>query len=183
MRLFAIAVLGSAFALSACGETADQPVETAQVEDQLGTVLEVAGDSGDFTRLIGAVGAANLDKTLSSEGPFTLFAPTDAAFEKVPADTLDTLMLEENRAALVNLLTYHTVVGAMSFEELEQKAADNGGAFQLNTVRGMPLVVRVEQGTLTLEDAKGGKANVTTVGVEASNGLIHVVDKVLMPEE
>jgi len=184
MRIFLLPALAATLVLAACGDTADTAEQpAAPAEDQIGNVLAVAQDNGDFAKLVGAVDAVGLTETLSGTGPFTIFAPTDAAFGDLPADKLDALMLEENRASLVNLVTYHVVAGAMTFEDMEKQAAENGGAFHLNTVRGKPLIVRVEQGALTLEDMEGSKANVTAVGVEASNGLVHVVDKVLFAEE
>jgi len=187
MRKIFLPALAATLALAACGETPETPKAPEQpagpVEDQDGTVLDVAQDNGDFTKLVEAVEAVGLTQTVSGVGPFTLFAPTDAAFATIPAARLDSLMLEENRASLVNLVTYHLVAGQMTFEDMEKQAADNGGAFQMNTVRGLPLIVRVEQGTLTLEDMEGNKASVTAVGVEASNGLVHVIDTVMFSKE
>ena len=184
MRMIILPALAATLALASCDDPAETPEPAAApVEDQDSTVLDVAQDNGDFTKLVEAVEAVGLTQTVSGAGPFTLFAPTDAAFSAIPAERLASMMLEENRASLVNLVTYHLVAGSMTFEDMEKQAADNGGAFQMNTVRGLPLIVRVEQGTLTLEDMEGNKASVTAVGVEASNGLVHVIDTVLFSKE
>ena len=137
-------------------------------------IVENAVNSKDHTTLVAAVKAAGLVDTLSSKGPFTVFAPTNAAFGKLPAGTVDTLVKPENKATLTKILTYHVVPGKLS-------AADLTDGKKLKTVEGEELTVKASGGKVTLTDAKGGTSTVTIADVNQSNGVIHVVDTVLMP--
>ena len=141
-------------------------------------IIQNAVNSKDHTTLVAAVKAAGLVDTLSGPGPFTVFAPTNAAFGKLPAGTVDTLVKPENKATLTKILTYHVVAGRISAADLMAKAKMGG---MLTTVEGEPLKVSVSHGVVWLTDAKGGKARVTIPNVNQSNGVIHVVDTVLMP--
>jgi uncharacterized surface protein with fasciclin (FAS1) repeats len=145
------------------------------------TIVENAVNSKDHTTLVAAVKAAGLVDTLSSPGPFTVFAPTNAAFGKLPAGTVDTLVKPENKAALTNILTYHVVPGRLSAAALMKTARLGHGMNTLKTVQGEPLKVTVDGGKVTLTDVKGGKSVVQIANVYQSNGVIHVVDTVLMP--
>jgi uncharacterized surface protein with fasciclin (FAS1) repeats len=138
-------------------------------------IIENAVNSKDHTTLVAAVKAAGLVDTLSSKGPFTVFAPTNAAFGKLPAGTVDTLVKPESKATLTKILTYHVVAGKMN-------AADLTDGKKLTTVEGETLTVKNAGGKVTLTDAKGGTSNVTIANVNQSNGVIHVVDTVLMPK-
>lgn len=138
-------------------------------------IVENAVNSKDHTTLVAAVKAAGLVETLSGAGPFTVFAPTNEAFEKLPAGTVDTLVKPENKAALTKILTYHVVAGKLS-------AADLTDGKKLKTVQGEELTVKNAGGKVTLTDAKGGSANVTIADVIQSNGVIHVIDTVVMPK-
>jgi uncharacterized surface protein with fasciclin (FAS1) repeats len=137
-------------------------------------IVENAVNSKDHTTLVAAVKAAGLVDTLSGKGPFTVFAPTNAAFAKLPAGTVDTLVKPENKATLTKILTYHVVAGKMN-------AADLKDGQKLKTVEGEQLTVKVAGGKVTLTDAKGGTSTVTIADVNQSNGVIHVIDTVLMP--
>ena len=137
-------------------------------------IVENAVNSKDHTTLVAAVKAAGLVDTLSSKGPFTVFAPTNAAFGKLPAGTVDTLVKPENKATLTKILTYHVVPGKLA-------AADLTDGKKLKTVQGDELTVKNAGGKVTLTDAKGGTSTVTIANVNQSNGVIHVVDTVLMP--
>jgi uncharacterized surface protein with fasciclin (FAS1) repeats len=120
--------------------------------------------------------------TLKGPGPFTVFAPVNTAFEKLPAGTVDTLLKPENKKALTGVLTYHVVPGRFSADELMQKADAMGGKFTLKTVQGGTLTVEKLSGSqLSVTDSKGGKANITISNVLQSNGVIHVIDSVLLP--
>ncbi|MBQ8103337.1 MULTISPECIES: fasciclin domain-containing protein [unclassified Afipia] len=137
-------------------------------------IVQNAVNSKDHTTLVAAVKAAGLVDTLSSKGPFTVFAPTNAAFGKLPAGTVDTLVKPENKATLTKILTYHVVPGKLN-------AADLTDGKKLTTVEGEPLTVKLDGKKVWLIDAKGGKSAVTIADVNQSNGVIHVVDTVLMP--
>ena len=145
------------------------------------TIVENAVNSKDHTTLVAAVQAAGLAATLNGPGPFTVFAPTNAAFAKLPAGTVDTLLKPENKAALTNILTYHVVSGAMTSKDIAKAIRTGGGTATLTTVQGEPLTAKMMAGRLMLTDAKGGTSMVTIKDVMQSNGVIHVVDTVLMP--
>jgi uncharacterized surface protein with fasciclin (FAS1) repeats len=137
-------------------------------------IVENAVNSKDHTTLVAAVKAAGLVDTLQSKGPFTVFAPTNAAFGKLPAGTVDTLVKPENKATLTKILTYHVVAGKM-------EAASLTDGKKLKTVEGEELTVKLKEGKVWIVDAKGGTSMVTIANVNQSNGVIHVVDTVLMP--
>ena len=144
-------------------------------------IVENAVNSKDHTTLVAAVKAAGLVETLSGPGPFTVFAPTNAAFSKLPAGTVDTLVKPENKATLTKILTYHVVPGRLTAMDLTAKIKAGGGKAMLKTVQGEVLTFRAKGGKVLLTDAKGGKSTVTIADVMQSNGVIHVVDTVLMP--
>jgi len=145
------------------------------------TIVENAINSKDHTTLVAAVKAAGLVDTLSGPGPFTVFAPTNEAFAKLPAGTVDTLVKPENKALLTGILTYHVVAGAMTSKDIAAAIKAGGGTATLTTVQGEPLTATMKMGKLVLTDAKGGTSVVTIKDVMQSNGVIHVVDTVLMP--
>lgn len=138
-------------------------------------IVENAVNSKDHTTLVAAVKAAGLVDTLSGKGPFTVFAPTNAAFSKLPAGTVETLVKPENKATLTKILTYHVVPGKMN-------ASDLADGKKLKTVEGEELTVKNAGGKVTLTDAKGDVSTVTIADVNQSNGVIHVIDTVLMPK-
>jgi uncharacterized surface protein with fasciclin (FAS1) repeats len=144
-------------------------------------IIENAVNSKDHTTLVAAVKAAGLVETLSSAGPFTVFAPTNAAFDKLPADTVGTLVKPENKATLTSILTYHVVPGKISAADVVAAIKKGGGKAVLTTVQGGKLTATMMGKTVMLTDAKGGMSHVTIADVNQSNGVIHVVDTVLMP--
>jgi uncharacterized surface protein with fasciclin (FAS1) repeats len=144
-------------------------------------IIENAVNSKDHTTLVAAVKAAGLVETLSSAGPFTVFAPTNAAFGKLPAGTVDTLVKPENKATLTKILTYHVVPGKISAADVVAAIKAGGGKAVLTTVQGGKLTATMMGKTVMLTDAKGGMSHVTIADVNQSNGVIHVVDTVLMP--
>jgi uncharacterized surface protein with fasciclin (FAS1) repeats len=145
-------------------------------------IIQNAVNSKDHTTLVAAVKAAGLVDTLSGPGPFTVFAPTNAAFAKLPAGTVDTLLKPENKATLVKVLTYHVVAGRMTAVNLMKAVKDGEGEAHLKTVAGEDLIVKqAGPGKLTITDVKGDVANVTIADVLQSNGVIHVIDTVLLP--
>lgn len=145
------------------------------------TIVENAVNSKDHTTLVAAVKAAGLVDTLSGPGPFTVFAPTNAAFAKLPAGTVETLVKPENKATLTQILTYHVVPGVYTAKDLMKLAKDGGGEAQLKTVQGEPLIVQSKGKKVYVTDAKGSTATVTTANVMQSNGVIHVINGVLQP--
>jgi uncharacterized surface protein with fasciclin (FAS1) repeats len=144
-------------------------------------IVQNAVNSKDHTTLVAAVKAAGLVDTLAGPGPFTVFAPTNEAFAKLPAGTVDSLVKPENKPALTKILTYHVVPGRLSARDLMSKAKAGGGKAMLKTVEGENLTVQVKSGAVWLVDAKGGMSRVSIADVNQSNGVIHVVDTVLMP--
>jgi uncharacterized surface protein with fasciclin (FAS1) repeats len=144
-------------------------------------IVENAANSKDHTTLVAAVKAAGLVKTLSGPGPFTVFAPTNAAFNKLPAGTVDTLLKPENKDTLTKILTYHVVSGSMDSKAIAAAIKAGHGTATLTTVQGEPLTAKMMGKKLMLTDAKGGMATVTIADVYQSNGVIHVIDTVLMP--
>ncbi|MEJ7138460.1 fasciclin domain-containing protein [Amphibiibacter pelophylacis] len=145
-------------------------------------IVDNAVNSKDHTTLVAAVKAAGLVDTLKSKGPFTVFAPVNAAFDKLPAGTVDTLLKPENKAQLTGVLTYHVVAGKVSAADLIQQIKAGNGQATLKTVQGGELTARLEGGKVVLVDANGGMSTVTQADVNQSNGVIHVVDSVLLPK-
>ncbi len=145
------------------------------------TIVENAVNSPIHKTLVAAVKAAGLVDTLNSPGPFTVFAPTDDAFAKLPAGTVETLVKPENKDTLVKILTYHVVAGKISSKELARMIKKDGGKASLKTVQGEDLIATMSGDKIMLTDAKGGMATVITADVFQSNGVIHVIDTVLMP--
>ena len=144
-------------------------------------IVANAVNSKDHTTLVAAVKAAGLVPTLQSAGPFTVFAPTNEAFDKLPAGTVDMLVKPENKAALTKILTYHVVAGKTSSADLLAKIKVGGGKAELNTVSGGILTAMADGKKIYLVDEKGGKSWITIADVNQSNGVIHVVNTVLMP--
>ncbi len=145
-------------------------------------IVENAVNSADHTTLVAAVKAAGLVETLQGKGPFTVFAPTNAAFEKLPAGTVETLVKPENKGTLTKILTYHVVAGKYDGKKLMDAIKKGGGEASLKTVSGGTLKARMNGANgITLTDEKGGTSNVTIADVYQSNGVIHVIDTVVMP--
>ena len=145
------------------------------------TIVANAAESKDHTTLVAAVKAAGLVDTLSGAGPFTVFAPTNEAFAALPAGTVDTLLKPENKAKLTAVLTYHVVSGDLTEHKLKAMIKAGGGTAKLKTVQGDELTVAMDGKKLTVTDGKGDVADVTIANVKQSNGVIYVVDKVLLP--
>ncbi|HEY2527491.1 MAG TPA: fasciclin domain-containing protein [Xanthobacteraceae bacterium] len=144
-------------------------------------IIQNAVNSKDHTTLVAAVKAAGLVDTLQGPGPFTVFAPTNAAFAKLPSGTVDTLLKPEMKAKLTAVLTYHVLPGRFSAKDLMEAARKNGGTAELKTVEGETITVESKGNMLMIRDAKGNVAKVTIQNVFQSNGVIHVIDSVLLP--
>jgi uncharacterized surface protein with fasciclin (FAS1) repeats len=145
-------------------------------------IVENAVNSKDHTTLVAAVKAAGLVETLSGAGPFTVFAPTNEAFEKLPAGTVDTLLKPENKDQLTKVLTCHVVGKAVMADAIVKMIADDGGEHDVKTVGGCVLKAKAMDGKVTLTDENGGVSTVTIADVKQSNGVIHVVDAVILPK-
>jgi uncharacterized surface protein with fasciclin (FAS1) repeats len=146
------------------------------------TIVANAVNSADHTTLVAAVKAAGLVDTLNTKGPFTVFAPTNEAFTELPAGTVDTLLKPQNKAALAGVLTYHVVPGDYGSAELRKMILAGNGTAQLKTVQGEPLTFMMNGGSnIVVRDAKGDVADITIADVNQSNGVIHVIDHVLLP--
>ena len=145
------------------------------------TIVDNAVNSKDHTTLVAAVQAAGLVDTLKGPGPFTVFAPVNAAFDKLPAGTVESLVKPENKGTLTTVLTYHVVPGRMTAKDLIAAVKKGGGKATLTTVQGGTLTASLMGNTVMLTDAKGGMSHVTQADVMQSNGVIHVVDTVLKP--
>lgn len=145
------------------------------------TVVENASTAPNLTTLVAAVKAAGLVETLSGPGPFTVFAPTNDAFAKLPAGTVDNLVKPENKDTLTKILTYHVIAGKISSKQLEKMIKKGGGKATLKTVQGEDLTATMSGASIMLTDAKGGMSTITTADVFQSNGVAHIIDTVLMP--
>ena len=177
--------------LGACMTTTDGGTSNMQAEQTVmvggaamypsRTIVENAVNSRDHTTLVAAVKAAGLVDTLSGAGPFTVFAPTNAAFTALPAGTVETLLRPENKAMLQGILTYHVVPGRLTASDLMAQIRAGGGTAQLRTVQGGTLTARMQGDAVVLVDAKGGTATVTQADVLQSNGVIHVTNAVSLP--
>ena len=168
-----------AFAASAMAQK--NPMVGGQEMYPTKNIVENAMNSADHTTLVAAVKAAGLVDTLEGPGPFTVFAPTNEAFNKLPAGTVDTLVKPENKATLTKILTYHVVAGKLSAADLKKKIKEGHGTAELTTVEGGKLWATAKGNKIMLKDEKGDVATVTIANVNQSNGVIHVIDTVLMP--
>ena len=145
-------------------------------------IIDNAVNSADHTTLVAAVKAADLVATLKSKGPFTVFAPTNAAFDKLPAGTVESLVKPENKATLTKILTYHVLAGKFDSHAIAKRIKAGGGTASFKTVSGDTLTARMDGDSLVLRDEKGGTSTVSIANVYQSNGVIHVVDTVLLPK-
>ncbi len=145
-------------------------------------IVDVAAGSKAHTTLVAAVKAADLVSTLKNKGPFTFFAPTNDAFAKLPAGTVENLLTPKNKATLVSILTYHVVAGNLNAKAILAAIKKGKGKVVLTTVAGGKLTAAIVKGKVVLTDEKGGKAIVTATDLKATNGVIHVIDAVIMPK-
>lgn len=151
--------------------------DTAATND----ITDVAIGSPDHTTLVAALQAAGLVETLKGEGPFTVFAPTNAAFDALPSGTVDTLLEPANKGDLTSVLTYHVVPGSLDSASLAKQIEQGNGSATVTTVQGGELTVKADANGVTVTDANGNIANVTAADLMSSNGVVHVVDRVLLP--
>lgn len=159
-------------------ETATKKVE----EEQTPTIVGVAAANENFTTLVAAVKAASLVETLNGNGPFTVFAPLNSAFDKLPEGTVEGLLKPESKDALSSLLTYHVVAGEFKAAAVLKAIEDNKGSFEITTVQGGILTASLDGESVVLTDEKGNTSKVVLTDVAASNGVIHAIDSVVMPK-
>ena len=145
-------------------------------------IVETAVSNDSFSTLVAAVQAADLVDALSSDGPFTVFAPTNDAFNNLPDGTLSTLLNPENQETLQSILTYHVVAGQFMAEDVVQAINDNGGQFTVETLQGGELTLKLWEGNVYVKDTNGNKAQIIITDVETSNGVIHAINNVVLPE-
>jgi uncharacterized surface protein with fasciclin (FAS1) repeats len=202
-QLLLAGAFAASLSLAACEDAADQadydaapaattemmaepetpPAEPMMEEAvaEAGTIVVIAAGNDDLSTLVAAVTAADLVDTLNSDGPFTVFAPPNSAFAKLPEGTVESLLLPENKSALAGVLTYHVVAGEVMAADLVQAITDNGGTYTVTTVNGAALTASIVDGNVILTDAAGGTATVTATDIDASNGVVHLIDTVVMP--
>lgn len=179
--IFAGTAVAAALFLGACGSDSDSSSATTSagagsattMAAQAGTIVDIAASNPDFSTLVTAVTAAGLGDVLSGPGPYTVFAPTNAAFAKLPAGTVESLTQPANKQQLTDILTYHVVPGKVMAADVK--------AGPVTTVEGGTFTISVDGGKVVITDAKGNKANVVRTDIVGSNGVIHVIDAVLMP--
>ena len=191
--LLSMALVSSLIFVTGCGETKKkdatqeaQKTESSYEKEEVMAVetpniVEVAAGNENFSTLVAAVKAAGLVETLSGAGPFTVFAPLNGAFEKLPEGTVDGLLKPESKETLTSILTYHVVSGSFNAADVVQAIQDNDGAFVITTVQGNTLTASIEGENVILTDTNGGTSTIVLTDVEASNGVIHAIDTVIMP--
>jgi uncharacterized surface protein with fasciclin (FAS1) repeats len=185
VRATAIAAL-----IGSAGVYAASPSISAEMTVEVGgaamypskNIIENAVNSKDHTTLVAAVKAAGLVETLQGDGPFTVFAPTNEAFEKLPDGTVETLLKPENKDQLTKILTCHVIAADAMSDAIKKMVMDDGGAHPVTTVGGCEFTVKTEGEKITITDGQGNVANVTIADVDQSNGVIHVIDTVLLPK-
>lgn len=181
-KKFAVTFVAFALALTSLAAFAGNPMVGGAAMYPTKDIVDNAVNSADHTTLVAAVKAAGLVETLKGAGPFTVFAPTNEAFTKLPAGTVDNLLKPENKETLTKILTYHVVAGRLSAADLKKRIKEGKGSAELATVSGGKLWVMLHEGKhLILKDEKGNMAYITIADVFQSNGVIHVIDAVVMP--
>jgi uncharacterized surface protein with fasciclin (FAS1) repeats len=190
-RITSLAVVALVMASCGDGKKKDEAVDTMDSTEvavdsteavAATTIVDVASGNPDFSTLVAAVQAAGLVETLSGEGPFTVFAPTNAAFEKLPVGTVDGLLKPENVEKLKGLLTYHVVAGKFDAAAVTDAITQGKGKYTVTTVQGQKIDLSIKDGKVVLTDANGKTSTVVTADVAASNGVIHAIDSVVMPK-
>ena len=176
-----LALGGALLAGSAVAALAENPMVGGAAMYPEKNIIENAVNSADHTTLVAAVQAAGLVETLQGAGPFTVFAPTNDAFAALPAGTVETLLKPENKDQLVKILTCHVVAADAMSDAIAKMVADDGGAHPVKTVGGCEFTAMVSGDTIEIKDGQGNIADVTIADVQQSNGVIHVIDKVLLP--
>jgi uncharacterized surface protein with fasciclin (FAS1) repeats len=181
LRVLAVSAMLSVSALGGVA-FAENPMVGGAPMSETKDIIDNAVNSADHTTLVAAVKAAGLVETLKGAGPFTVLAPVNAAFDALPAGTVDNLLKPENKEMLVKILTCHVIPANALSTDITKMVADDGGTHEVTTVGGCKLWLKTEGDKVTITDEAGGVANVTIADVVQSNGVIHVIDKVLLPK-
>ena len=193
-RIILSTILVSLFIFTSCKNNSEEPekkevetevedtAEDMEAEPEVGTIVEVAVGNDDFSTLVTALKAAELVETLYGEGPFTVFAPTNDGFGKLPEGTVPTLVKPENKEQLTGILTYHVVSGKFMAEDVVNAVKENDGSFTVATVQGEELTITLDGENVVLTDANGNTSTVVIADVDASNGVVHAIDTVVMPK-
>lgn len=181
IKVAALAALASTAGFAVAATAPVSAHDHMSAKKQQANIVETAMGTGMHETLVTAVKAAGLVDTLSSPGPFTIFAPTDAAFAKLPDGTVATLVKPENKGTLTNILTYHAVAGKVTSKDLVKMISANGGSTTIDTVAGAKLTARLVGDSVVITDAAGRQSKVTMADVKTSNGVIHVTDGVFLP--
>ncbi|OEO28698.1 fasciclin [Devosia insulae DS-56] len=181
LRVLAVSAMLSVSAISGAA-FAENPMVGGAPMLETKDIIDNAVNSADHTTLVAAVKAAGLVETLKGAGPFTVLAPVNAAFDALPAGTVDSLLKPENKDQLVKILTCHVIAAKAMSTDITKMAMDDGGTHEVTTVGGCKLWLKADGGKVTITDESGGVANVTIADVVQSNGVIHVIDKVLLPK-
>ena len=155
-------------------------VETVEEEPMMDNITTIAMENDNFSTLVTALKSADLVEVLNGDGPYTVFAPTNDAFAKVPENTLNSLLMEENKSKLQELLKYHVVSGKVMAEDVVKMINDNNGTYEITTLQGGKLIASLKDGNVVLKDEKGNMSTVVMADVDASNGVIHAIDAVVM---
>ena len=182
LRAVAVGAMLSVSTIAGIAIAADNPMVGGAPMYDTKNIIENAVNSADHTTLVAAVQAAGLVETLSGAGPFTVLAPTNAAFDALPAGTVENLLKPENKDTLVKILTCHVIAAKALSTDITKMVMDDGGTHEVTTVGGCKLWLKAEGGKVTITDESGGVATVTVADVIQSNGVIHVIDKVLLPK-
>ncbi len=190
--LFFVALqVNSAFAQCNSGAQHTSRVSSKQIQSKdyghlpanvLPNIVDIAVGSADHTTLVAALSAAGLVETLKGAGPFTVFAPTNAAFNKLPKGTVESLLKPESKATLTKILTYHVIAGNFDSKTLVNAIENNGGKVTFKTLSGGKLTAKLDKGAVILVDEKGGISKISAVDLKGENGYIHVIDSVVMPK-
>jgi uncharacterized surface protein with fasciclin (FAS1) repeats len=160
----------------------EKEMEKKEVKEEVGTIVSVAASNDNFTTLVTAVKAADLVSTLNSDGPFTVFAPINDAFSKLPEGTVATLLKPENKSKLSSILTYHVISGKFMAADVIKAINDNDGKFMIKTVQGGQITASIVEGKVILTDENGATSTIIITDVAASNGVVHAIDTVVLPK-
>lgn len=181
-KLFSTVLIATLFISASSFASTTDPKNDKKANDDK-TIVSVAASNDNFSTLVAAVKAADLVNTLNSEGPFTVFAPVNDAFSKLPEGTVATLLKPENKKLLTSILTYHVVAGEFKAKDVIKAINDNNGTFVIKTVQGGKLSASLKDGKVILTDEKGNTSTVVLTDVDASNGVVHAIDTVVMPKQ
>lgn len=183
-KIILLGMAAMAFSLHSMAQCGNEsgPMESKKFDNDQANIVQIASSMDDFSTLVTAVAAADLVNVLQGDGPFTVFAPTNESFEKLPAGTVESLLEPESKDQLTKILTYHVVEGKFKAEDVLNAIKKNNGSFSIKTVSGEKLTASLKNGNVILTDTNGGESVISKTDVMASNGVIHVIDSVVIPK-